>query len=244
MAAPAVAPEVEETGVAAGMAPETLRLLESTAAARAACYGLLGNVAPDVLAPLLNPGLTGGPAWPSLRQAWNVVQRQDSTLLISNGLSDPFDPPRSIEGLLGYGVEVYAEVRGHPMQDLARSWLFDLIYQVSQNVAHHGQFGALIARHGVVSMLLEVKGLPAEWLSPEGMAGLLIGLPAVSVPAGFSTAQGTVRLLPVTLLHPREVAFLESSDDVLGNRRALVDRLSALPDGHVNDLRRAPLSDL
>ncbi|MFC4278087.1 hypothetical protein [Achromobacter aloeverae] len=219
----------------------------STAAARDACYALLGDVEPDVLAPLVNPASLGGPTWPSVRQAWTVIHRRGATLAISNGLSDPFDrrqvsrgPAGALDsGWLGYGVEVYTEMPGRPAQDLTRSWLFDLIYQVSQNVAHHGQFLRLIDRHSVVSMLLEVKGLPAQWLSPEGMAGLLIGLPAASVPASFDTPHGPVRLLAVTLLHPREVAFLESSQDILGNRQALVDRLSALPDGHVNDLGRA-----
>ncbi len=215
----------------------------ATGTARDACYALLGEVEPDVLAPLVNPALMGGPAWPAMRQAWNVIHRRGSTLVISNGLSDPFDPPGSDPETdrLGFGVEVYAEMRGQPMQDLARSWLFDLIYQVSQNVAHHGQFHRLIDRHGVLSMVLEVKGLPPQWVSPDGMAGMLIGLPAASVPASFDTARGPVRLLAVTLLHPGEVAFLESSEDVLGNRRILAEKLSALPGGHVNDLGRAPV---
>jgi len=223
----------------------TLNDFASIEVARDACYALLGDVEPDVLAPLVNPVLMGGPAWPAMRQAWNVIHRRGSTLVISNGLSDPFEPPRADPHAdrLGFGVEVYAEMRGQPVQDLARSWLFDVIYQVSQNVAHHGQFHRLIERHGVLSMLLEIKGLPPQWVSPEGMAGMLIGLPAASVPASFDTAGGPVRLLAVTLLHPREVAFLESSADILGNRRTLAERLSALPGGHANDLGRAPVVD-
>ncbi|WP_158219231.1 MULTISPECIES: hypothetical protein [unclassified Achromobacter] len=218
---------------------------EAAAAARDACYALLGEVEPDVLAPLVNPALVGGPAWPAMRQAWNVIHRPDSTLLVSNGLSDPFEPARADPQAdrLGFGVEVYAEMRGQRLQDLARSWFFDLVYQVSQNVAHHGQFQRLIERHGVLSMLLEVKGLPQHWVSPEGMAGMLIGLDAGSVPASFDTAKGPVRLLAVTLLHPREVAFMERSADILGNRRTLAERLSALPGGHINDLAREPVVD-
>jgi len=222
---------------------------DATGAARDACYALLGDVEPDVLAPLVNPALVGGPAWPAMRQAWNVIYRRGSTLLASNGLSDPFEParadPRGVSHAdrLGFGVEVYAEMRGQPLQDLARSWFFDLVYQVSQNVAHHGQFHRLIERHGVLSMLLEVKGLPPHWVSPEGMAGMLIGLDAGSVPASFDTARGPVRLLAVTLLHPREVAFMERSADILGNRRTLAERLSALPGGHINDLGREPVVD-
>lgn len=244
--APAPAPLLREAmAEPAGGHCVTLNELASTGAGRDACYALLGDVEPDVLAPLVNPALMGGPAWPAMRQAWNVIHRRGSTLLISNGLSDPFEPPRGDPDAdsLGFGVEVYAEMRGHSMQDLARSWFFDLIYQVSQNVAHHGQFHRLIERHGVLSMLLEVKGLPPQWVSPEGMAGMLIGLPTASVPASFDTAKGPVRLLAVTLLHPREVAFLESSADILGNRRTLAERLSALPGGHVNDLGRAPVVD-
>ena len=67
------------------------RMLAVACAARDAFYATLGTVDADVLAPLLNPALMGGPRWPSLRQAWRVIRRADSILIASDGLSDPFE---------------------------------------------------------------------------------------------------------------------------------------------------------
>ena len=42
----------------------------------------LGEVSPDVLAPLINPGLLGGPLWPDTRQAFQVIRRQQHLLIM------------------------------------------------------------------------------------------------------------------------------------------------------------------
>ncbi|MDF3834169.1 hypothetical protein P3W85_14565 [Cupriavidus basilensis] len=227
------------TGIGDNCDAATQAMLEATANSRDAFYASLGALEPDVLAPLINPALMGGPTWPALRQAWSVIRRPDSTAVASNGLSDPFEQTNAAPVALGFGIEVFAEARGQ-IAEMSRSWLFDLTYQVSQNVASHGQCLDLLARYGVLSMLLEVKGLPLEWLSGEGKAGVLIGLPAKSVPATFDTPYGEVRMVALTLLRPEELAFLETSEEISVNRRWLAENFASVPDGHVNDLGRSP----
>ncbi|MDH5178082.1 MAG: hypothetical protein OEZ39_16375 [Gammaproteobacteria bacterium] len=64
-------------------------LYEATCNARDRLYSSFGNVEPDVIAHAINPAFMGGPAWPSLRHAFSIIRRGDSTLIVSNGLADP-----------------------------------------------------------------------------------------------------------------------------------------------------------
>ncbi|MFJ1300063.1 hypothetical protein ACILG0_08850 [Pseudomonadota bacterium AL_CKDN230030165-1A_HGKHYDSX7] len=212
-------------------------VLDATARRRDACYASLGAMDGDVLAPLVNPSFSGGPRWPALRQAWRVVRRPGSTLVASDALSDPFDEHDEPPVPLGFGLEVYAEARG-VIDDVAKSWLFDLTYQVSQNVADHGRMRELLERYEVLSMLLPIEGLPADWVGEQGQVAFLIGVPATSVPARFDTEYGDVRLAAITLLRPDELQFLERDGDIAGNRKKLAALLAALPEGHVNDFSR------
>jgi len=66
------------------------QMLATACAARDAFYASLGSMDSDVLTPLINPAFSGGPRWPSLRQAWRVIRKPDSIIIASDGLSDPF----------------------------------------------------------------------------------------------------------------------------------------------------------
>ena len=94
-----------------------------------------------------------------LRQAWRVIRRADSIIIASDGLSDPFEDDDDVFVPRGHLLQVCIEAPlaafdGAPVQ---ASWLFDVIYQVSQNVADHGSIDLLLQRHGSVSMALDVR---------------------------------------------------------------------------------------
>lgn len=67
-------------------------LLEKSSKAREQCWESLGGLEPLVLSHLVNPALHGGPKWPALRQSFRLIKRPEETVvLVSDGLSDPFD---------------------------------------------------------------------------------------------------------------------------------------------------------
>lgn len=206
-------------------------VLAATRQARHAAYRELGK-----LAPLAIEGDTRSASWPALRQGWSSITRPGSTLLASDGLSDPFGLDDSPPQALGFGLEVYAEARGH-FDNVGRSWLFELVRQVSQHVADHGNFLSLLQRQQFLTMLLHIEGIPATWRGPDGAVCVLIGLPASDIPTGFETPYGRVCLAPITLLCPEELAYLEEGDIAKG-RHKLAEILARTPAGHMNDLRR------
>ncbi len=243
--APAPAPVSEAVVEAAADAAEAPaldpafeRMLAAASDARAAAYARLGALDDDVLAPLINPSFMGGPTWPAFRQAWRVVRRPGSTFVASDGLSDPFEDDHTP---LGFRVEVCAEAPG-AFEDVAGSWLFELVYQVSQLVAQHGQVDALLQTHRALSTVVNVAGAPEDWLTEDGRLGVLVGFPAQDLPAVIEHPQGPVRLLAIQVMRPEELARIESGGPMEPLRNALIDAMLAQPRAHLCRFERTSVA--
>ena len=222
-------PDDAVVGKAAGA-----QMLAAACAARDVFYASLGAMDADVLAPLLNPAFMGGPRWPSLRQAWRVIRRADSIIIASDGLSDPFEDDDDVFVPRGHLLEVCIEapLAAFDGQEVAQSWLFDLIYQVSQNVADHGSIDLLLQRHGSVSMALDLQDAPKGLEDENEQVGVLLAQGAATLPPSFATPYGEVMLLTLTVLQPAELAHISEAEDKAQSRRDLAAALAASPTGH------------
>ncbi|PIF08050.1 hypothetical protein [Janthinobacterium sp. 13] len=212
------------------------RMLAAACAGRDAFYATLGTVDADVLAPLVNPAFMGGPRWPSLRQAWRVIRRAESIILASDGLSDPFEDDDDVFVPRGHLLEVCIEapLSAFDGQEVAQSWLFDVIYQVSQNVADHGSIDLLVQRHGSVSMVLDVQDAPEGLEDENEQVGVLLAQGVATIPPSFDTPYGEVMLLTATVLQPAELAHIGNAADKAQSRRDLAAALAASPTGHAS----------
>lgn len=212
------------------------RMLATACAARDAFYATLGELDADVLAPLVNPAFMGGPRWPSLRQAWRVIRRADSILIASDGLSDPFEDDDDVFVPRGHLLEVCIEAPLSAFDGGAvqASWLFDVIYQVSQNVADHGSIDLLVQRHGSVSMALEVQDAPKGLEDENAQVGVLLAQGTATIPPSLATPYGAVMLLTATVLQPAEMAHIGEAADKAQSRRDLAAALAASPTGHLS----------
>ncbi|MEG1325709.1 MAG: hypothetical protein RSD99_12530, partial [Janthinobacterium sp.] len=212
------------------------RMLAAACAARDAFYATLGTVDADVLAPLVNPAFMGGPRWPSLRQAWRVIRRPDSIVIASDGLSDPFEDDDDVFVPRGHLLEVCIEapLSAFDGQEVAQSWLFDVIYQDSQNVADHGSIDLLVQRHGSVSMVLDVQDAPEGLEDENEQVGVLLAQGTATIPPSFDTPYGEVMLLTATVLQPAELAHIGEAADKAQSRRDLAAALAASPTGHLS----------
>ena len=224
-------PDDAVTGKAAGA-----QMLATACAARDAFYATLGDVDADVLAPLVNPAFMGGPRWPSLRQAWRVIRRADTIVIASDGLSDPFEDDDDVFVPRGHLLEVCIEAPLSAFDGGAvqASWLFDVIYQVSQNVADHGSIDLLVQRHGSVSMALDVQDAPMGLEDENGQVGVLLAQGTATIPPSLATPYGAVMLLTVTVLQPAEMAHIGAAADKARSRRDLAAALAASPTGHLS----------
>lgn len=228
-------PDDAVVGKAAGA-----QMLATACATRDAFYASLGAMDADVLAPLLNPAFMGGPRWPSLRQAWRVIRRADSIIIASDGLSDPFEDDDDVFVPRGHLLEVCIEapLSAFDGQEVAHSWLFDVIYQVSQNVADHGSIDLLVQRHGSVSMALDLQQAPEGLEDENEQVGVLLAQGASTIAPSMATPYGEVLLLTLTVLQPAELEFIGTAEDKAQSRRDLAAALAASPTSHLSLAKR------
>src|SRR6267378_911613 len=121
------------------------RNLEVSFERRAEAWARWGTLQDDVLTHLINPSLMAGPRWPAMRQAFRVARRGPSVLVASDGLSDPFDEGTGADNLNGFGLEIFA-TSSDLIDRVPGSWVFDLVWQMSQLAAQRGDIAEMISK--------------------------------------------------------------------------------------------------
>ena len=213
------------------------QLLEMTYEARDGYLKQMGSVDSMVLAPLVNPGLVGGPRWPSLREAWRTVRNGNRTLIVSDGLSDPFDDEP--EANVGFGIEILGETADPLPEQLQTSWLFSVVYEVSQQAAAHGGFRALIDRLGILSMEINAPNELKHLAGPEGNIGLLLGLRDPALQIEWQIPAGRVKVVTAKVLCPEELVFVTTSYEEA--RKQLTELFAGDGSYHRSSISRRPV---
>jgi hypothetical protein len=175
-------------------------LWEQTHAARSEAWSALGKMEEETFIPVV----VGGD-WPSKRESWRVIHRPDGhTLLVSDGLSDPFylRPEPSV----GFGVELALETN-EPLGNVEKSWPLFLLERVSAEVATHERVREQV-KGGFMSMEVAGNGMPEPLLTKDGRVGVLLGMDAATLPGHLAVPSGQVRLVTVKALMPPELAYL------------------------------------
>jgi hypothetical protein len=213
------------------------QFLFKTFDAREAYLRQMGDVDEMLLAPLVNPGLVGGPRWPSLRESWRTVRKPGRTIVVSDGLSDPFEEDG--EPNVGYGIEVLGETSDEVSGEIQAGWLFSVVYAVSQQAAAHGGFRDLIDELGVLSMEINAPSELRSWANTEGRIGLLLGIGSSELPLEWELPAGSVKVVTAKLLHPDELAYAIENDEA--GREELCRRFAAEGSHHVSSFGRPPV---
>lgn len=201
----------------------------------------IGQSDSDFISYIINPQFNGAPPWPNMRQAYRIVRTDNSLIIASDGLCDPFEDDDKDTN--GYGMEVMIEVpdqQALAFNQIRESWIFSVIEMFAQNVANAGGIVPQLEEFGVMSMELPLGFGPDGFLSDNGMLGALIGLPMADRPNVVeNTPLSPVRIVPLTLVYPEEIAVCtEGGSDA---RSALADDLMARKNGWLTDPNRESL---
>jgi hypothetical protein len=211
-------------------------LLQQIASARDAAYGTLGKMEEDVLTFLHNPAFTGGPRWPALRQAWRVIHRPGSTLIASDGLSDPFDDQE--EPSRGFALECLIET-DEPLERVSQSWPFQVLVEVCHAAASHGGLRPLLAELKLVSLEVSGEGMPAPLVTADGCVGVMLGVPSSTLPRLFQTPAGDVQLVTVKVLLAPELESIRKQG--ASGRLELARRFAVTGQEHLSRAWRPPV---
>jgi hypothetical protein len=182
----------------------------------------------------MNPGLAGGPRWPDLRQAFRIVRNGTHTIVVSDGLADPFDDQPDPN--VGFGIEVLGETSDLIEGEVQNSWLFWVVYDVAQQAANHGGFRDLIDELGVLSMEIRNRFGPDELATSEGHLGLLLGVHPPNFSVEWIIPSGKVKVVTVKILHPSELAVAVREGEA--GRKRLQELFAANGSYHVSSVER------
>ena len=140
-------------------------------------FNSIGTLDNDVFAHLVNPTFTGVAKWPSLREAFSIIRnyKDNSIIIQSTGLSDPFEDKNEANN--GFRLEIFAETKDNLGDNIKGSWLFELVYSVSQEAAYNGNLYNFIKKYGVITMELEIAHRSLKYLQSEnGTVGVMLGI--------------------------------------------------------------------
>ncbi|HZI05632.1 MAG TPA: hypothetical protein VEZ71_16500, partial [Archangium sp.] len=203
---------------------------EQAMAAREGVWRSQGNLDDEVTL------LVVGGNWPSGSAVWKVIHRpQGRTLLVTDGLSDPFSEENGLS--VGFGLELALETDA-VMKKVRTSWPFKLMERVSNEVAAHEHVRERM-KASLFSMEVSGKGLPRSLLTGEGRVGVLLGMEARTLPAHFTLPAGEVTLVTVKALLPAELDYLLARG--AEGQVELARRFTANGEDHVSRVRRRPV---
>ncbi len=122
-----------------------------------------------------------------------------------------------------------------PIENSKEPWLFPTIANFAEVVIRpERNFRAQLDHFGVTSNEINGNGFPDEWRSETGRVGVLLGM-ETGMPQTFENSDGDVRIVPITILRPCELAAIRTHDD---KRNEIVTALAQLPRGHCCRLSR------
>jgi hypothetical protein len=178
-------------------------------------WSKVGTLNTDVLAPLINPAFAANlPKWPSLQNAYiSLTKANGNTVIATDGLSEPFDMtrfPESPNNVNGFEMELYVET-DEKIATLQESYVFDILYQMSLQVAASGQVKDMLQKYGLITVELYDVKVPKEYQTLEGTVGVIVGLPSDDVSSKIPLTLSEALIVNVKLLTPQELAYVKQN---------------------------------
>ncbi len=185
--------------------------------------------------------------WPSMALGrLKIVFRPESVLLVSDGLSDPFDEEIYGEDTPEYGLDFEAALEvpydGDPekfKQSLAESWIPQVLWAATDYILlQQLDVVGLLSQFGMCSLPIPPVEKLDEYICDHGFMCGLIGMPLVGDEIGQSVGMGSynenpIFLLPIKLLTPDEFNFIIQTNDA-SNSEILAKKFLANGERHLS----------
>jgi hypothetical protein len=214
-------------------------LIAASTEARRRYWSRLGTVDADVLGQLIaSRFIPDMPVWPSGREVYLVVRRENTVILATDGLSDPDDG--EFRDRNGYGLEVFIEAPAAALTTPIGSPYLDVLIQVARNIAYSGGIVEPWSKYQLLSMELPTEKPDARLVNDEGHHILLLGMPGFDqVPAIEGMPLSQTKAMAVTIVHPDD--FAKVAREGGQGRVRLAAALAQSGHGHVSDFARQPV---
>ena len=216
-----------------------LAALEATRAARWRAFEGIGTVSARPR-PSTHTLSESPPTWAARTAFLCLARRPGRSILLTDGLSDPYNPKSgpALAPETGHGCELFVESH-EPVPDVPpgagesrpRHWLEHIMWHVADWEARGRTLLETVGKLGAIT--LEVPGCSEldAWRSQSGLLGLLIARPMAGFDTTLPLPLAPATLLSIQLLTPREIAYANAAGKNGG--RAVAARLARAGIGHV-----------
>lgn len=211
---------------------------EQSCALRDSYWKAIGEIDPYVISHIINPAFMGGPAWPSLRQAFLTINAPDRTIIASDGLSDPYDDMDTNEANAkynGFGLEVYVSTE-KIVGEVNTTWQFQLVYQAAQVFADNGSVINVINDLTYITTEFYNVDVPAEFKNADGRVGAFINMADPVMPGEVTLSIEPVKMVNVKLLTIPELEYVINNGQA--GRLKLVELFAAQGNPTLSSLSR------
>jgi hypothetical protein len=213
--------------------------------ARRNFWSKVGRLEQDTPSGFIRP--TG---WPGYAGRYLAVRRRNTTILLSDGMSNPFEFPRNNAlSLNGYGYEFFIETADIPKQFLGddgdvalltRSWAYAVLNAVCSTVASRGGISDDFKKFGLLSFDIpgvreDPRGdqIPGRFITADGSLGVLLGAPRPDFKTEIPDMPiSPVLVIPVVLVNAEQTLRLRSNSTKI--RRKIASELQSRGGGWIS----------
>ncbi len=222
---------------------ERKALIEQTRDEREREYAAIGDLAPLVRVRSVSAELREqAPRWPATTlPPLRAIRRDGRVLLITDGLSDPFDLEIHGEdgGELGLECEIFVETTeaiALTDENAPRHWLEWVLWSLGDAAAEAGTLADAVTRFGAITVQIPSCEELEPFALPTGFVPVLLGQRAPGVGFGISLPSGSASLIAAKVIWPDEHAHAVAMGDEGGID--LARRFARRGDHHLSMLDR------
>jgi len=218
-------------------------VFEASFSSRDKYWNKIGKIDEDVIAYLVSPQFQGAPPWPTTRQSFKIIRTDDTVIIASDGLSDPFvDTDMKSNGL---ECEVFietSELKGLGFNEIKNSWQFSAIENWARNVADYGGINHQVNQYGVLSVELPLDSPPDDFLNANGNVGFLVNLKTDVRDYDITDSPlSPIKIISLTAIRPDELKFV--MDGGQAARDNLAEKLHKSGYSHTSNSNRNSVLD-
>lgn len=181
-------------------------------------YRSLGELKEEALTTRFSNEFSRDLSWPADQEQYRVIYTDKSTVVITDGLSDPFAQESEDPKLQrnGHGFEAFVEFSDKVKYELlTKSPMLSVLVGVVETLIAQGNAKKLLIENKYISMERNDDRLPAKY-QKEGRFGVMLGVKSANVPATMKlNLEDDVLLIGVKLLTYDELEKAAVDDDVV-----------------------------
>lgn len=196
-------------------------------------YKNIGNLIGIITPESVENGIVECPKWLKSKLSWQVIKKENSTIIVSDGFSDFLDYRG--ESNQKIGIEFLGETQDE-IEEIYGSWFFNMVYTVSIEITKQSNFIKLINELGIVSF--ELSHIPGfeSFYNQNSPICFMVGIANPNIPNSVKFPHCVIKVITIKLLTQEEHSVILKNGE--NGRQKLNELFALLGSYHFSSLHR------